>query len=257
MEVHLGIDLAWGTTAPSGLAAVDSHGRLIDSAAAVTDDEISGWLDRPDWKVLTAAVDAPLIVTNPTGQRRCELEVSRAYGAYGASCHASNLSRPYFNPPRAAVLASRMGWTLDPRHRGDAERAACIEVYPHAAMVGLFQLPAVLPYKGRGGRPLDVRRSAFLELLRRMEELAPLELPGSSRWAAICDAVENAGRPVHLERVEDEVDAIMCAHLAWLWHSQPASLTVYGSATDGYIVAPPPSAHAPTRRATSSGRRAH
>jgi predicted RNase H-like nuclease len=40
-------------------------------------------------------------------------------------------------------------------------------------------------------------------------------------------------------RIEDELDAILCAHVAWLWHHRPDSLHVYGSLKDGYIVAPP------------------
>ncbi len=39
------------------------------------------------------------------------------------------------------------------------------------------------------------------------------------------------------------MDAILCAHLAWLWRHQPAVLQVYGDATSGYIVAPPPPTH--------------
>jgi Holliday junction resolvase RusA-like endonuclease len=45
--------------------------------------------------------------------------------------------------------------------------------------------------------------------------------------------------PGDLTRIEDELDAILCAHLAWLWHHRPEGLKVYGSLEDGYIVAPP------------------
>lgn len=48
-----------------------------------------------------------------------------------------------------------------------------------------------------------------------------------------------------MTRIEDELDAILCAHLAWLWHHRSERLTVYGSLNDGYIVAPPPPGVAP------------
>jgi predicted RNase H-like nuclease len=57
-----------------------------------------------------------------------------------------------------------------------------------------------------------------------------------------------AQRKVELERIEDEVDAIACAHLAWLWTNRPGALQVYGDVTSGYIVAPPAPTHPAVRR---------
>jgi predicted RNase H-like nuclease len=37
---------------------------------------------------------------------------------------------------------------MDPARPGTVERPACIEVYPHPAMVALFGLDRVIPYKG-------------------------------------------------------------------------------------------------------------
>lgn len=44
---------------------------------------------------------------------------------------------------------------------------------------------------------------------------------------------------VDLERIEDEIDGVFCAHLAWRW-ARRDGLEVYGSAAEGFIVAPPP-----------------
>ncbi|MEE6274544.1 DUF429 domain-containing protein [Georgenia sp. MJ206] len=242
MDVYLGVDLAWSTRARTGLAAVDAHGRLVTSASVQTDEEIVEWAGRPGWTVRTAAADAPLIVTNATGQRDCEREVSRVFGRYGASCHASNLTRPYFNPPRGASLAERLGWSLDP-DQAPAGRPVCLEVYPHPAMVGLFELGTVLPYKAKGGRPFVRRHAAFLELMRHMESLPVLELTVNDRWLTIRGTAEKATRPFELERLEDEVDAVFCAHLAWRWNHRPESLRMYGTFADGYIVATPPPTH--------------
>lgn len=111
----------------------------------------------------------------------------------------------------------------------------CLEVYPHPAMVGLFRLGAVIPYKAKPGRDLAAaRRSAFLELTEHLESLSELRLAGHPRWESIRAAVHGATRQVDLERCEDETDAIFCAHLAWLAHHRPVALMTYGTVENGY-----------------------
>jgi len=235
--VFLGIDLAWSAKARTGLAAVDSSGRLIDSAAVVTDDEIASWIDRQPGPVVVAAVDAPLVVPNEAGQRVGENQVAKAYGRYGASPYPSSRSNPLFDPPRAATLAERFGWTIDPYHRGTVERPACIEVYPHPAMVGLFALPSRILYK-KG----PARAAGFAELVRHFETVPELRLTENQRWLALKQVIA-APKQGDLTRIEDELDAILCAHLAWLWHQRRELLQIYGSLAEGYIVAPPAPNH--------------
>ncbi|MCW2758439.1 MAG: hypothetical protein JWO46_2185, partial [Nocardioidaceae bacterium] len=153
--------------------------------------------------------------------------------------YPSNRANPLFDPPRAEVLARRLGWSVDPAERGSVGHPVCIEAFPHPAMVVLFGLDQVLPYKRGRGRSTDARRRTFLELLDRTEAIAELRLGESARWAAIRAAVTEANRPMHLNAVEDEIDAVFCAHLAWLWQHRPEALAVYGTLDDGYVVAPP------------------
>ncbi|WP_151524035.1 DUF429 domain-containing protein [Serinicoccus kebangsaanensis] len=248
-DMFVGIDLAWNDRARTGLAAVDADGRLVGSATFRSDEEIDAWLRAyPGPEVV--AVDAPLIVTNPTGQRPCERLVTSAYGRYDAGCHASNTSKAYMDPPRAARLAGRHGWVTDPSASGPG---VCLEVYPHPAMVGLFGLGRILPYKGKRGRSVEARRTATVDLLDRIDGLSDLDVSGSDRWREIRYAVEHASRPMHLEHVEDEIDAVFCAHLAWLWRHSPGALRVYGDVGTGYIVAPPAPTHETTPRAAHSG----
>lgn len=246
--MYVGVDLAWGTTNRTGVAVVDHEGSLVESATLRLDEELDAWLARLEVAPSVIAIDAPLIVKNETGQRECEGLISRAFGRYNASCHTSNLRQSVFDPPRGAELAHRHGWTLDPSHRGSSSAPACIEVYPHPAMVGIFRLGSTLPYKARSGRGLAVRSAAFVELVQRMETLSVLELSRSKRWAELSDAVNSATRPVELERIEDEVDAIFCAHLAWLWQTDSDALVQYGTYDAGYIVAPPAPTHPASRR---------
>jgi predicted RNase H-like nuclease len=104
--------------------------------------------------------------------------------------------------------------------------------------VALFELDRVIPYKGKSGRSVDFRRAAFGDLIRRMETLEPLGLASSARWSHLRSAAEQATRQVDLDRIEDEIDAILCAHLAWLWHHDRESMTVHGDLDTGYIVTP-------------------
>ena len=149
-----------------------------------------------------------------------------------------------FNPPRAFSLAQRMGWTVDPANRGSAASPACIEVYPHPAMVSLFGLGQRILYK-KG----PTRRAGFVALMTHYETIAELRLESYDRWSAMRRIVGSPA-PGDLDRLEDEIDAILCAHLAWLWRRRPESLQVYGSKETGYIVAPPPPTHPPTRSPT-------
>jgi hypothetical protein len=116
-------------------------------------------------------------------------------------------------------------------------------------MVGLFSLPYTIPYKGKTGRDLDSRQAAYEVLLDSMKRHLPeLDLPRNERWAALRTTASGAQRKFELERIEDEIDAIVCAHLAWLWAHRPGALQVYGDVQTGYIVAPPPPSHPPAPR---------
>lgn len=247
--VFAGIDLAWGQRARTGLAVASADGALLASASVHTDAEIADFLAPYADTLATVAVDAPLIVTNPTGQRPCEREIGVVFGRYGAGAYPANTSNPHFNPPRAATLAAAMGWNTGPAHAGRPGAPGCIEVYPHPAMVGLFSLPYTIPYKGKKGRDLGSLQAAYEVLLDSMAgHLPELGLSRNERWVQLRVVAANPQRKADLERVEDEIDAIVCAHLAWLWSSRPDALRVYGDVRSGYIVAPPPPGHPPTRR---------
>jgi len=138
-------------------------------------------------------------------------------------------------------LAERFGWAVDPRTPTGGDVAVCIEVYPHPALVGLFELPYRLDYKKGNDQ---ARTPGFRSFVQHLESVPELALASSPRWAQLKQTV-SAPRPGDLTRVEDELDAIVCAHLAWLWHHRRSALEVYGDVELGYIVAPPPPLHRP------------
>ncbi|HET7689097.1 MAG TPA: DUF429 domain-containing protein [Nocardioidaceae bacterium] len=238
--MFVGIDLGW-TSGATGLAVVDDAGRLTESGRVHTDDEIAEWIAAQPGRVVVAAVDAPLIVPNESGQRVPERLIGQAFGGFGASAHTTNRKKFGGEEPRAMRLAERLGWLVDPHASTCGEATVCIEVYPHPAMVGLFELGYRLDYK-KGN---DQRRSpGFALLVKHLESIPELALVGHRRWEQLKQTLA-APQPGDLNRAEDELDAILCAHLAWLWQYRRDSLHVYGGVEDGYIVAPPPPTHRP------------
>lgn len=239
----LGVDLGW-TTGGTGLAVVDASGALVASARVMSDDEIVAWIAGHAPGVTVAAVDGPLIVTNDVGQRDAERLIGVAFGAFGASAHTTNRARYGGADPRGKVLADRLGWRTDPDSGpGTAASPLCLEVYPHPALIGLFGLDYRLLYK-KGTRAQ--RMAGMAALVGHIASVPELRVHEYPRWAEIVAHVATPG-PGVLDRVEDELDAVVCAHLAWLWHHRPGTLEVYGDGANGYIVAPPRPDRRPVR----------
>jgi predicted RNase H-like nuclease len=240
---YFGVDLAWGQRARTGLAVLDDSGRLIESTSVRTDDEIVSFVQRHATDTLVAAVDAPLVVPNDTGRRPCEALVGQLFARFGAGAYPANRGNPSFFPqPRGAKLAAEMGWDMDPSTLPDIGRRVCIEVYPHPAMVSLFPLDYVIPYKLKRGRDLSALKTAYERLLNQLEGTCGtvLALAGSARWHALRSIAGGAGRKSELDAIEDEVDAIFCAYLAWLWATDHGQMVVLGDYASGYIVTPTP-----------------
>ena len=247
--LFVGIDLAWGYRARTGFAVVDENGQLVDIQSLLTDEDIRAAVAVLPGVPVVVAVDAPLVVTNLTGQREAEKAIGRAYGRFGASCHTTNLSRTGPEGPRAAALARQHGWTMGPTSRGYADAPVCIEVYPHAALVGLFDLPYRILYK-KG--TVEVRRAGFADVVRCLESWDVLRLTSSTAWTPLRADIAAAVRHVDLNLVEDQLDAVICAGLALLWHQEgEARLHVFGTVDADHIVAPRPPTHPAVRPAGS------
>jgi predicted RNase H-like nuclease/ppGpp synthetase/RelA/SpoT-type nucleotidyltranferase len=239
--VHfVGLDLAWGEKKPSGLAVLDADGVLLYIGAAQDDTSIRAVLGPYVQGDCLVGIDASLIVNNPTGQRPCEAALNRDFAKFEAGAHPSNTSKPEFaGVPRGARLANALGLDIDPDSR--ASRRA-IEVYPHPATIALFRLGRTLKYKAKQGRSLNQLRSELLRLMDLIEGLAqanpPLRVSDHEEWQAMRLAVETAERKSDLRRVEDPVDAVVCAYVALYAERRPADVTIYGDFATGYIVTP-------------------
>ena len=236
----VGVDLAWGERKPTGVAAVDDRGVLRHVAAAVTDDEILSQLEPYLAGNCVVAFDAPLVVTNPSGTRPCEAALNRDFRRFDAGAHPANTGLAWFaDGGRGARLCAALDLDLDPRSRGPRR---AIEVYPHAASVVLFGLPKTLKYKQKSGREVGTLQSELLTLMGLVESLnhatPALHVGDCAGWAELSRAAQAATRKSQLRRVEDPVDAVVCAYIARYAAMRPDDVTIYGEPATGCIVTP-------------------
>jgi predicted RNase H-like nuclease/ppGpp synthetase/RelA/SpoT-type nucleotidyltranferase len=240
----VGVDLAWGDRQPTGLAVLDEDAHLLHVSTVRTDEEIRTALTPYVEGPCLVAIDAPLIVTNPTGSRPAEQALSKDFRRFEAGTHPSNTGKPEFaNGTRGARICKMLGLDMDPR---SGRRRRAIEVYPHPATVVLFGLGKTLKYKAKPGRSLDLLRSELLLLMDHVERLVTTD----RTWRDLRTRVETATRKVDLRQVEDQVDAVVCAYVALFAERWPERTTTYGDLERGYIVTPTlPDAHATIRAA--------
>ncbi len=248
---YVGLDLAWGENRPTGVAVLDGAGELLHVSAHGDDASITAALAPYVEGGCLVAIDAPLIVTNATGNRPAEAALNKVFARFDAGAHPANTGKKEFaGIPRGARVAAALGLDIAPS--STAQRRA-IEVYPHPATVALFGLGRTLKYKNRPGRTLERLRSELLLLMDHLDGLdvaaVPLRVADSGAWLSLRGFVEAAERKSDLRKVEDQVDAVVCAYVALFAEQRPDLTTVFGDGETGYIVTPTlPEGHQPSRR---------
>lgn len=252
----IGVDLAW-SRGRSGLCAV-AEGRVLDSASVASDEAIRRWVQERWTAEVLLAVDAPLIVVNQDRRRPCENVLGSAYWREQAGPHPANLSLPAFRAGvRGFLLARDLGLAVDPAALGRRPLRAAIEVYPHPALVCLFDLPRILKYKRRIDLAQRQREfEALLACLRGFADLEPaLDVTTAPRWPLLEEGIRQASSHAALDALEDELDGFVCAYvgLHHLAHRGRGSLTV-GDAHHGYIVIPTCARHEQLVRLAATAR---
>jgi predicted RNase H-like nuclease len=185
----LGIDAAWTTTQPSGVALVvhDGKGWRLEMACA-SYDHFLAWsngislTDRPRGcapdiiALITAverrlgvrpdliAMDMPLAKGPIIGRREADNAVSRAYGARHCGTHSPSAERPGPISDQLRAAAEQAGYRL---LIDQVVLPGLAEVYPHPALVELLRADKRLPYK-----------------VSRAASYWP-ELTGVARWSAL------------------------------------------------------------------------
>jgi predicted RNase H-like nuclease len=229
----LGIDLAWSANNPSGVCALSSDGHVVDEGTLVTDADLLQWIRVHSAASATLAVDAPLLVPNEDGRRPCENEVSAVYGSRHAGPHSAN--RALMTRVNGTIRGEDLAAELEPDGFGDpwsGRHRVMMEVFPHPALIEMFDLPRRLAYKK--GR-VAARRVELRELDRLLVSLAGADPPARFEPLGIDDTVR--GRA--LKSTEDLLDARVCAWVALRWHRfGPSGVMIHGDPDTGHIAVP-------------------
>lgn len=250
--VFVGVDLAWSRRNPSGGAVLVGNRLVAWRADLSDDDEIVAFVGSSlvEGGAAVVAVDAPLAVPNVTGARRCDRELSAAWGAYRAGAHPANRSRlagagDVRGETIAARLAAAYGFAqAAPIAPAPGARLLC-EVYPHPAHVSLFGLRERFRYKAKSGWDIPARWAAFVEYQCHLAELAHADPPLLGAHELTAHAVTGL-RGRSLKALEDALDALTCAYVAaYAWRHGPAGQWVYGDVATGHIIVPRPVALSP------------
>ena len=233
---YIGIDLAWGEGSAAklanetGLAMIDTSGTVLHAGWARGVDDVTAWLTATALPGDIIAIDAPLVIPNPTGMRPCEREVGRGYGRWHVAANASNTS-----------MGWKAGVTL--RERLEAEgfvytdgtspphpaARTLFECYPYTTIVGMEELgydekrprykrldKALTAVEGKAARLI-----ACDELIRRVGTLTgatpPLDIASHATSAVLLDEPSPANATAYKHR-EDLLDALLCAWTAATWH---------------------------------------
>lgn len=235
----LGIDAAWTSARPSGVAlAVErdrgwacagvapSYGAFVRLAAGTRVDWLApapegGEADAgalleaaarlaPGADLAVVAVDMPLARTPVVRRREADDAISRAFGARKLGAHSPSAERPGAISDRLRLALAAHGFELATTASRPAR--SVVEVFPHAALLALVRSPERVRYKASRAAqfwpeavPAD-RRALVLAEWRRIlralrRRISGIDLP----------LPRAAPAPGRMKRYEDALDAVLCA----------------------------------------------
>lgn len=189
-----------------------------------------------------AAVDAPLVVPNPLGMRRCERLIGQKFGAMG--CGAYPAHQGNMAGTRGPRLLSYLVEKGNPVFVGPSMTSGhpCIhfmETYPHASHLALFGLPSVWKYKKKAGRTWDSCRAELTNYWRCLYRILPgvseqiVEMAVTDPLAGFLkewiQAIHGGTEPpdvigVRYKEFEDLTDGLFCAYVAAHLHAGRSGL---------------------------------
>lgn len=240
MRAVMGIDAAWTTTQPTGVAlavedgpgwrlvaAESSYQRFLARADSTLVPEIrpSGSIPYASDLLRAAsalggapldlvAVDMPLAQLPIVGRRACDNDVSRAYGSRKCGTHSPTVTRPGRVAEQLRETFAAAGYPL---RTDTAQPPGVVEVYPHPALVELAGAAERLPYKAAKTRrywpslDLVARRVRLLAEWSGIVSLLETEISGVTAALPVPDP---SHRGATLKSFEDTLDAVVCAWVA-------------------------------------------
>jgi predicted RNase H-like nuclease len=248
MPTFIGIDLAWRSdTNHTGGAVLagDQSGVALRklSEGLTTLSKVRAFIQLHTQVDSVVAIDAPLIIRNPKGQRPCEKEIGHRFGAAHASAHTSNLELyPDAGSVKLANHLQEQGFQHCPEPHGRFLGGKWFfEVYPHPAHVVLFERSRIIKYKK--GRVSSRKRGLheFRESIRHFLCPSTPPLMDDSQHHSLLERPLDDMKGSALKHYEDILDATFCAYLAayfWAWSYERNEMI--GTREMGYIINPKP-----------------
>ena len=209
---------------------LDPAGNVTEAGWAVGIDDTVAWLDNHAPINVLLFVDAPLVVNNETGQRRCEKQVGQRYGRWQVSANSTNCRSDHLAGIDLLERLSARGWIY---HDGRCGPPACkgkfiSECYPYTTIVGAQELKYTKerprykrkPHRMSTAEFLPLRNSECDELIRRVNCLKdtdpPMNLSTHPDTRRLVEDSSPDKRKDYKHR-EDLLDAALCAWTAALW----------------------------------------
>ncbi len=242
------MDLAWSNNQKTGIAVAEGgeEGAEIKEVLLLkSDEEIRDFIkDRTEGKPVFISIDAPLIVPNEKGRRIAEDLIQKIFQSYKAVAYPANRSKllrfyGVIRGEKLSALLEDLDIKQDPFIKRFERARKFFEVYPHPAIVSIFNLKEIIKYKYRPGRSQEFIKK---ELKRYMKLLKSLERAKPPFKVPPCITQKDLGslKGKSLKEFEDLLDAVMCSYIAFFCWSNPERCRVLGDLKEGYILTPVP-----------------
>jgi predicted RNase H-like nuclease len=250
----VGIDLAWGEQKPSGVAVIESEGKVLKASAdLMKNEEICRFASLDSLEQAVIAIDAPLVVQNSDKCRPVEHLLTQIFWPYDAAPFPANLSNPSFKEGgRICKLRNHLktqGFVQRPVIARQEGQRSFMEVFPSPALVMLFPAQnrlahihcSALRYKYKPSREWAEVHSQWEIYRARLRSLQygepPLKLAPEVMEQIGIDIPRYRGSKY--KQFDDLLDGIFCAYLAyyfWYWGEQ--GCWVLGDVTTGCVTVP-------------------
>lgn len=242
MRSILGIDAAWTSTQPSGVALIQESlcqwqvlcvapnyhsflsagfGGSLDWGARRFDGskpDISSLLEAARnlgaATIDVIALDIPLARKEITTRRPSDSAISKAFGGKGCSAHSPNSTRP---GPISNALFHQLednGFELDTTISASEAGPRAIEVYPHPALLTLLGRDYRVPYKVGNSRKYWSGESIQRRIAHLIDEFATIHHSLSQELGDLpfdLPSSKDVDNLSYLKRYEDALDALVCA----------------------------------------------
>ena len=227
--IFIGVDAAWGDVNETGLVALEPSGDVADAGWSIGTDAATAWICDHAGADTLVFIDAPLIVTNRTGQRLCETHVGQRYWRWSVSANSTNTASRRLGGVALLNALGRNGFSYDDGIDGPPTSGRIVsECYPYTTIVGYeplaYDVRPLYKRKPRAMRAAEfraVRAAACDDLIQRVAALAhadpPLDLGSHETTRRLLEEASPLDNASYKHR-EDLLDAALCAWTAALWH---------------------------------------